>query len=137
MPETKRSPSSHLPGSLSLRDSKANQFRTKALGTARAAHVFGRGLAVVLGMALVLLGGLKLASAAKPVAVGSFEGSFAEDVRQNAVEAINKSGELRVVKDKAADRVGINEPKGTYEDNAHTLGVAGILVGVVSDNNDE
>lgn len=88
-------------------------------------------------MALVLLGGLKIASAAKAVAVGSFEGSFAEDVRQNAVEAINDAGELRVVKDKAADRVGINEPKGAYADNAHTLGVAGILVGVVSDNNDE
>jgi len=92
---------------------------------------------VLLGAALALLSGMNLAHAAKPVAVGSFEGPYAEDVRQQVVDAVNDAGELTVVKDKPADRVGINETKGTYKDKANELGVAGIVVGKVSDKNKE
>ena len=82
---------------------------------------------------MALLGGMNLAHAAKPVAVGTFDGPYAEDVRQQVVDAVNDAGELTVVKDKPAERVGINETKGTYKDKAHELGVAGVVVGNVSD----
>lgn len=91
----------------------------------------------MFGIVLFLLGGTSLARAAKPVAVGTFEGPFAEDVRQQVVDALDDAGALKVVKNKPADRVGINEPKGNYKDRAHELGVAGIVVGNVSDKNDE
>ncbi len=138
MREIKGSPSSHLPTSLSLPGSEANQFRTQfhtqPIHTARA-WVFG--LVVLVSTLLALLGGTNLAWAAKPVAVGTFDGPYAEDVRKEVADALNDAGELSVVKDKPADRVGINEPKGTYKDKAHELGVAGIVVGNVSDQNDE
>lgn len=94
-------------------------------------------LSVLLTVLAVVVTSTVASAAAKPVAVGVFEGPFGEDVRQKAVDSINKDGQLSVVKDKPSDRVDMNETKGTYEDAAQKLGVAGILTGHVSNRNDQ
>src|SRR5690606_18383433 len=104
-------------------------------------NAVGSMLLPCLRLLLVLLACLMVNSPAfaapKPVAVGAFEGPFGEDTREKLVQAIDKQGALKVAKDKPADRVGINETKGTYEDVARKLLVAGILVGEVENKNDE
>lgn len=134
MRENKGSPSSHLSTSLSLHPAEATEFSGRRLGTA---HAWGVRLVVLAAVIGCLLAGTRVALAAKPVAVGTFDGPYAADVRKEVVDALNDAGELKVVKDKPADRLGINETKGSYKAKAHELGVAGIVVGNVSDQNDE
>lgn len=134
MREIKGSPSSHLPTSLSLRGSEATRFHPRNVGTR---HAWSHRWIIFVSILLGLLAGTSVASAAQPVAVGAFEGPYASDVRKEVVEALDDAGELTVVKYKPSDRVGMNESRGTYKTTAHELGVAGIVVGNVSDRNDE